>query len=44
MCIMLKMSLSGWIYIIWLTIKKVITGSDVNANAQQTVETFNGKN
>jgi undecaprenyl phosphate N,N'-diacetylbacillosamine 1-phosphate transferase len=31
-------------HIIWLTIKKVIIGSDVNANEQQTVETFNGKN
>jgi undecaprenyl phosphate N,N'-diacetylbacillosamine 1-phosphate transferase len=31
-------------YIIWLTIKKVIVGSEINANAQQTVETFNGKN
>lgn len=32
------------IYIIFLTIRKVFTGSGVNANSSQIVETFNGKN
>lgn len=32
------------IKILWLTLVKVIKGSDVNASSIQTVETFNGKN
>lgn len=32
------------IIVIWMTIKKVVMGSDVNSSASQTVETFNGKN
>lgn len=39
-----KLSFGLDIKILWLTFVKVIKGSDVNANNNQTVETFNGKN